>query len=268
MADGRTGPGVSTAPPRTATGVEATARITAAAPGSPGDPTRLPLLSSAGPLALRRTRSEGPEARVTLVGAMSAPLGGDRLALRVRAEPGARLCVDSAAATLALPGPGGEPARYDLHLSIGDDARVRWLPEPLISAQGSVLHQSVRIDLAPRARLVFRDVLVLGRTGEEPGRLTSRLTLVHAGRPLLDQRLDQGSGAPGWDSAAVLGGFRAVGQLLVAGPQFTDRPAQAVSLCPTASVTPLAGPAALVTAVAPDALLVGRVLDDAGRFTT
>ena len=36
---------------------------------------------------------------------MSAPLGGDRLAIEARVEDGARLTVDSAAATVALPGP-------------------------------------------------------------------------------------------------------------------------------------------------------------------
>jgi urease accessory protein len=200
---------------------------------------------------------------------MSAPLGGDRLALQARVEAGAQLRVDSAAATLALPGPGPEPASYDVRLSVGENACLEWLPQPLISAEGSVLRLTVRIDLAPTARLLFRDVLALGRTGEQPGRLSSRLILRHGGRCLLDQMLDLGPGAPGWDSAAVLGGHRAVGQLLIADPEFADNPPEARPLGPTAAVTPLAdGPAVLVTAVASNALLAGRMLDGAGRFTT
>ncbi|PWS44716.1 urease accessory protein, partial [Streptomyces sp. ZEA17I] len=53
--------------------VHATARLRAEPDGRGA--TALPLLESAGPLALRRTRSPLPErARVTVVGAMSAPL--------------------------------------------------------------------------------------------------------------------------------------------------------------------------------------------------
>ncbi|CAM5637865.1 Urease accessory protein UreD OS=Streptomyces alboniger OX=132473 GN=ureD PE=3 SV=1 [Streptomyces alboniger] len=66
--------------------------------------TVLPVLDGEGPLALRRTRSHGPAARVTLVGAMSGPLGGDHLTVEATAHAGARLRIDSAAATLALPG--------------------------------------------------------------------------------------------------------------------------------------------------------------------
>ncbi|MGW9037591.1 urease accessory protein UreD, partial [Streptomyces sp. NPDC055721] len=51
--------------------LRATARIAAAADGG------LPLLESDGPLALRRTRAATGWTRVTVVGAMSAPLGGD-----------------------------------------------------------------------------------------------------------------------------------------------------------------------------------------------
>ncbi|HBF84828.1 MAG TPA: urease accessory protein, partial [Streptomyces sp.] len=60
--------------------VQATARITAAPDGRGS--TALPVLESEGPLALRRTRSAAAgRARITVVGAMSAPLGGDRLAV-------------------------------------------------------------------------------------------------------------------------------------------------------------------------------------------
>ncbi|MGK4908883.1 urease accessory protein UreD [Streptomyces albus] len=244
------------------TGVSALARITAAPDGRGG--TALPLRSGEGPFALRRTRSADPScARVTLVGAMSAPLGGDRLAIETVVEPGAALRVDGSAATLALPGRTAEPARYDVRLDVGEGGRLHWLPEPLISVRGSELHQSIRAELAPGARLVLRDEQVLGRAGEEPGRLGSRLTVYRAGRPLLDQRLDFGPGAPGWDGGAVLGGHRAVGQLLVVDPALEDAPAAPRVLGETAAVTPLAGPAVLVTAVAPDALCLRRVLDEA-----
>ncbi|MEU3187655.1 urease accessory protein UreD [Streptomyces sp. NPDC006923] len=246
--------------------VRATARIVAT-------PAGLPVLTGDGPLALRRTRALGPGARVTVVGAMSAPLGGDRLAIEAEVRDGARLTVDAAAATVALPGrpaPAGDGtgraaghARYDLRLSVGERAELRWLPEQLISAHGSDLRTHTRVELAATGRLVLREEQILGRHGEPPGTLLTRLTVRRAGRPLLDQELSYGPGAPdGWDGGAVLGGHRAVGQLLIAGPEFEEKPARPRVLSDTAVLTPLAGPAVLVTAVAPDALVLRRVLDE------
>lgn len=256
--------------------VHATARITAAPDGRGG--TALPVLESAGPLALRRARAVGTDApgartvapaRVTVVGAMSAPLGGDRLALEAVVRDGAALTVDAAAAMIALPGhrSGEEPADhagYDVRLTVGDGAVLHWLPEQLISVAGSDLRSRTRVELAPTARLVLREEQILGRHGEPPGTVTTRLTVHRAGRPLLDQQLALGPGAPGgWDGGAVLGGHRAVGQLLVVAPEFEETPVTVRLLGETAVRTLLAGPGALVTALAPDARALRRVLDDA-----
>ncbi|WP_405704056.1 urease accessory protein UreD [Streptomyces sp. NBC_00069] len=253
-------PGPALAP----AGVRATARISAVADGRGG--TALPLLAGEGPLALRRTRGTAAEAGVMLVGAMSAPLGGDHLRVEAAAGPGARLALASAAATLALPGRGGEPARYDVRLTLAEDAAVRWLPEPLVSVRGSDLRVHTRAELAPTARLLLREEQVLGRTGEEPGLLRSRLAVIRGGTPLLDQELACGPGAPGgWDGPAGLAGHRALGQLLVVDPAFAASPPAAAVLGEFAAVTPLAGPAVLVTALAPDALRLREVLDAAWR---
>ncbi|MDQ1012264.1 urease accessory protein [Streptomyces sp. V4I23] len=236
--------------------IEARARVVA-------DRTGLPVLVSDGPLALRRTRATGPGSKVTVVGAMSAPLGGDRLAIEAEVREGARLTVDSAAATIALPGPTGEHARYDVTLKAGEDSVLHWLPEQLVAARGSILHQRTRVELAPGARLVLREEQVLGRHGEEPGTLVTRLTVHRSGRLLLDTELACGPGAPGgWDGPAVLAGHRAVGQLLVVDPAYADKPREPLLLGPTAALAPLAGPAVLVTAVAADARALRRLLDD------
>ncbi|AEW92719.1 MULTISPECIES: urease accessory protein UreD [Streptomycetaceae] len=250
-------------PPHPA-GVRATARIVAEADGHGG--TRLPVLDGEGPLAPRRTRPSGPGARVTMVGAMTAPLGGDRLRVETEVRAGARLDVDAAAATVSLPGVTGAPAGYDVRLTVGPGAELRWLPEPLIAAAGSDLVLTTEAELAADARLVLREEQVLGRAGEAPGRLVTRLSVRRRGRPLLDQELAFGPGVPGWSGPAVLAGYAAVGQLLLAGPEFADGAGEAYSLPAAAGegeavVTPLAGPAVLVTAVAPDALRLRRLLD-------
>ncbi|MFH9137499.1 urease accessory protein UreD [Streptomyces sp. NPDC017524] len=247
--------------------VRATARLRAEPDGRGG--TALPVLVSDGPLALRRTRSPlAAYARVTVVGAMSAPLNGDRLAIEADVGDGARLIVNAAAATVALPGPraGTGPSTYGVELTVGEGAVLHWLPEQLVSAHGSDLHQATRVRLAPAARLLLREEQILGRHGEPTGALTTRLTVHRAGRPILDQQLAYGPGAPaGWDGPAVLGGHRAVGQLLLADPAFEDAPLPARLLGPTAALAPLAGPAVLVTAVAADARLLRGILDDAMR---
>ncbi|MCI3278479.1 urease accessory protein UreD [Streptomyces cylindrosporus] len=246
----------------TVTGVRATARILARDDGRGG--TSLPVLEGDGPLALRRTRASGAEARVMLVGAMSGPLGGDRFAVEAKVAEGARLSVGSAAATIALPGQTKGEAHYDIRLDVADGGELAWLPEQLISARGSDLYVTTRVELGARARLVLREEQVLGRAGEEPGRLTSRLTVRVEGRAVLDQELACGPGAPGgWDGSAVLGGRRAVGQLVVVRPEFAAEPVAARMLGEEAALMPLAGPAVLVSAVAADALRLRRLLDEA-----
>lgn len=247
------------------TGVHATARIRAA---RAGDATVLPTLAGDGPFDLRRARPHGNQARVRIVGAMSAPLGGDRLRIEATAEPGAHLYITTAAATIALRGPTTAHATYDVHLTVAEHASLHWLPQPLISAERSNLRQSCAIDLAATARLVLREEVVLGRAGESPGRLTTRLTVNRDGRPLLDQQTRYGSEAPGWDGPAIMAGHRAIGQILIVDPALDQHPPRARLLgddpaTGQAVLTPLAGPAILIIALAPDTLRLHRLLEAA-----
>ncbi|MEJ8651698.1 urease accessory protein UreD [Streptomyces sp. MS1.AVA.3] len=250
---------------RTAVGVHAVARISAA---TRGGITTLPVLDGDGPFELRRLRSRGTEARVCVVGAMTAPLGGDRLRIEAVAQQGAALHITSAAAAVALRGPTSEHATYDVQLSVGEQAQLHWLPKPLICAAGSNLRQGWTVDLAPTARLVLREEQILGRTGEPPGHVATRLTVRRGGHTLLDQKAEYGPGVPGWDGPAVLADHRATGQLLIVDPAFEDEPLEVQLLGDApesgqAVLTPLAGPAALVTAVAPDGLRLRHLLDAA-----
>ncbi|KPC62814.1 hypothetical protein ADL29_17175 [Streptomyces chattanoogensis] len=199
---------------------------------------------------------------------MSAPLGGDRLTLDIAAEDRAELEVTTAAATLALRGPTTEAAIYDVRLTAGEHAHLRWLPQPLISAAGSNLRQTYTVELAATARFVLREEQLLGRADEEPGHLVSRILVHRAGRPLLDQHTAYGAPEPGWDGPAVLGGHRAVGQLLVVDPRL-DVPRDPVLLGEGtkdggAVLAPLeGGPALLATAVAPTSSALRELLDEA-----
>lgn len=258
-------PSAPTPAGRSAPGVHATARIRAT---HAGNTTALPLLAGDGPFDLRRGRSHGNQARVCVLAAMSAPLGGDRLRIEATAEHDAHLHITSAAATIALRGPTTEHATYDVHLTVAERASLHWLPQPLISAARSNLRQSCTIDLAPTARLLLREEIVLGRAGEPPGRLATRLTVRRDSRPLLDQQAMYGPGAPGWDGPAVLAGHRAVGQILIIDPALQPQPPHVRLLgddpeAGQALLAPLAGPAILITALAPDTLHLRRLLDAA-----
>jgi urease accessory protein len=254
-------------PPGHPDGVHATARIRATYNGRV---TTLPQLRGDGPFHLRRMRTGGKAATVGIIGAMSAPLGGDRLALDITAEDRAELEVTTAAATLALRGPTSAPATYDVRLTAGEQACLRWLPQPLISAADSNLHQTCTVNLAATSRLLLREEQLLGRANEKPGHLVSRIRVHHAGRPLLDQHTAYGDPEPGWDSPAVLNGHRAVGQLLLVAPELDVRRDPVLlgdgTKSGSAVLAPLAGgPALLATAVAPTSSALRELLDEALR---
>jgi urease accessory protein len=246
-------------------GVCATARIHAS---HNGRVTTLPRLLSDGPFHLRRLRTDKNRAKVGIIGAMSAPLGGDRLTIDVTAGDRAALEVTTAAATLVLRGPTTAPATYDVRLTVGEHSSLRWLPQPLISAAGSNLRQTCTVELASTARLLLREEQLLGRANEDPGHLVSRLLVHRAGRPLLDQQTAYGDPEPGWDGPAILHGHRAVGQLLLVDPQMSMRRSP-ILLRPRsregcAVLAPLAGgPALLATAVAPTSSTLRELLDEA-----
>ncbi|MFI9625926.1 urease accessory protein UreD [Streptomyces sp. NPDC052042] len=80
---------------------------------------------------------------------MSAPLEGHRLGPDIEAGSDADPEVPTAAATIALRGPIPAPADYDPRLTVGERARLRGLPQPLISTGGCTLVQSYVLGLAP-----------------------------------------------------------------------------------------------------------------------
>ena len=210
-------------------------------------PTRLVGLRGEPPLLVRRTgTAPGGAARVHLVSGAAGPLAGDRLALTVELGPGAQVEIRSVAATIALPGQGVDWSRLDLTVRVGPGAELRWLPEPLIAAAGCRHVSRAEIDVAAGGRLRWRDEIVCGRHGEQPGDLRTELDVRYDGRPLLVHDLAVGPQAPGWAGAAVLGSARAVGSLLVIGGTGPT------AAGPDTATMALAGPGVLTVAVAAD----------------
>jgi urease accessory protein len=228
--------------------------------------TRLTRLHSDPPLILRPTNPAGyeplqrwnlvgrPIARVSLVAGAAGPIGGDDLRLCVDVGEGAALVLRGVAATLALPGPHGQPSRSEVDVHVAANGICVWLPGPLIAAQGCQHQIVTRVTLEPGARLLMREELLLGRHGEQPGNVRQRLRVCLGDCPLFDQELAIGPETMGWDAPSVTGGRRAVGSLLVVEPDLDN---DLVTLPPAATgadtaLLRLSGPAVVVTALAHD----------------
>ncbi|MFY1671765.1 urease accessory protein UreD [Plantactinospora sp. WMMB334] len=259
--------------------MRAEARIVVEA--DPARGTRLAVLRGDPPLLLRRTGHPGPdgELHLHLVGGAAGPLGGDDLRLDIEVGPGARLCVRSVAASLALPGPAGGRSRLAVTARVGSGGSLRWLPEPLIGAAGCDHVTTSRIELAEGAELRWREELVCGRHAESPGDVRITTSVRYAGRTLLRSDVAIGPRASGWSGPAVLDGAGAAGTLLLVDPPgahtatahtATAGAATAGPVSPeaagvpgvAAAVLPLAGgPAVLISAVGTDPRAVRRHLD-------
>jgi urease accessory protein len=235
--------------------------------------TRLTRLRSEPPLVLRLVNPAGREpllrwnlggrgaARVSLVAAAAGPIGGDRLRLDVVVGPGAVLVLRTVAASLVLPGPHGEPSSTGLGVHVAAGATLVWLPEPVIAAARCNHRSTTRISLERDARLLAREELILGRHGEAPGTISQRLRVMLDGRPLHDQELRIGPETGGWEGAAVTGGRRALGSLLVVDPALDAADPAAVADADSA-LLPLRGAAVLLTALGSDSGAVRRRLDE------
>jgi urease accessory protein len=170
--------------------------------------------SQAWPIVLRPTG----DARVHLVHGAGGPIGGDRLALDVRVGAGAALAVRSAGATIAQPGRGPGPARWDFGVVVGGGASLDWAPEPTVVTARADYRTSLRVDLAAGARALVREVVVLGRHRSAGGRYRGRLDVIVDGVPLLAHTTVLDGADPALCGPGGTGGGRAVGTLVVIDP--------------------------------------------------
>ncbi len=120
-------------------------------------------LRSAAPLALIPVRGRPV---VHLVNSAASPLGGDEVTLTVRLGAHACLTLAGIAASVALPGPRGEPSLTTVRLELGEGARLAYLPEPTVITRRA-RHTSLLVaELGRDAHLHTREIVVLGRAGE------------------------------------------------------------------------------------------------------
>lgn len=113
-------------------------------------------------------RGSDDVAPVRLVSAVTAPLGGDDLELRVHVGPGASLVLRGVAASPALPGRHAGGSRALVRVESAEGSSSEYLPEPTV-VTARACHEAVfRADSADDARLRTRDILVSGRKNGSP----------------------------------------------------------------------------------------------------
>lgn len=122
-----------------------------------------------------------PMLQVHLVGGAAGPLGGDRWALDVDLEPGARVCLRSVAASLAQPDPHGRPSAATVRVRAGAGAVLDAWPEPIVSVRGSHHTLDVALDVEQGGEVRWVDEVMLGRHDEVPGTLVLRQRLTEGG---------------------------------------------------------------------------------------
>jgi urease accessory protein len=159
----------------------------------PGGRTRLPVMKAGGQLAVRRT---GPS-MVHLVATAFGPLGGDDVEISLVVEDGARLLVRSVAAAIALPARGGlVPSTQRITASVAGVLDLGL--EPTVVAAGAHHRAELTADVGPTGVLTATEQVLLGRTGEEPGRWTGTVRVVREGVPVLHTTVGLGPGEPAW----------------------------------------------------------------------
>jgi len=149
--------------------------------------TRLVSNRHHGPLRLLRALPQDDgSCHAVIVHPPGGLVGGDSLDVDLQLGPSSHLLCTT---------PGAQkwyrsahfPARSDTRVSVGSGALLEWLPQPAIVYEGARVDQAVRFELAPGARMIGWECLVLGRAGMGErftrGRLRQRLSLA------IDERL-------------------------------------------------------------------------------
>ena len=179
----------------------------------PGDGR--PSLELRGGLVAPRVVRQGPaSAEVALVATTASLLGGDELRLDVEVGPELRLDLRDVAGTVAYHG-RGRGCLVAVSLVVHPGAVLAWAGEPLVVCDGAQVVRTLDVDVAETGRLLLRDRVALGRSGQVGGDLTCRTTMAWAGRPALVEELSLrpwSRSAPG-----VLGGTRVVDSVTALG---------------------------------------------------
>lgn len=170
-------------------------------------------VASVPPLTLRRVLGS-PGCALCVVASAAGPLDGDEI--RLSLDVGGPASLVAAGATIAQGGASTITTRVTVSASLRAD------PGPLIVCAGARVEVVLDIALAAGASIEWREVLVLGRSGEPPGAAAVTWNVTRDHRPLLRQHVDlTDPELLAWPG--LLGGARRLDTTLRAGPDVTAR---------------------------------------------
>jgi urease accessory protein len=161
--------------------------------------------------------------------------GGDRLSIAVELGDGAHVLLTSPGAAKWYRA-YGRPAYQTLDFKVGQGAVLEWLPQETILFDGATPELTSTIELAADARLIFADVVCLGRpaAGERfsEGCWRQRTRLLQQGKLIWTEPVELAGGDPLLNSRTGLAGHNVVGTLLWAGPALPTELHQACRAIP------------------------------------
>ena len=209
------------------------------------------------PLTLRQVHGTEPcgqgRCELRLVGTAAGPLAGDDLSICLTLRAGARATLRAAGASLAqgrdaaVAGVAGVAGMLSIRADLAERADLVADPGALIVCRGSRVDVRLELALGAGAAVDWRELIVLGRTGEPPGHATLRWDVTRLGRPVLRQFVDL-------DGTTLTAGRRVLACALISDPASAPR-------------TVVASPVAVAQRVDDDTLLVSVLDDDAARAT-
>ena len=183
-----------------------------------GGVTRRASVAEEGSLRVRFPGRTARDAEAVIVNVAGGVAGGDRLDVDVTVEAGARLTVTTAAAEKVYRSLGPD-ATADVHLTVGADATLHWLPQETILFDRARFRRSIAVEVAEGASLLLAEALVFGRTamGEivQEGSLFDRWRVRRGGRLMFAETVRIGGDVAGMlDERAVAGGGLGVATIL------------------------------------------------------
>ena len=127
---------------------------------------------------------DGPRMRLALVATCATLLAGDDVRLRITIGSGAAVELVEPSGTVAYDARGGH-ASWSGWVVVEAGGSFVWRAAPFVVAGGASVTRDTRLDLADGAAALLEETVVLGRSGETGGAVTTRTRATHAGRELL-----------------------------------------------------------------------------------
>lgn len=194
-----------------------------------GERTVLGRLEEGGPSRARFPSSgkRGHSLEAVMLNTGGGIAGGDSSHTRIRAEANARLVVTTQAAEKIYRSDGAI-SQISVDLNVGEGATLDWMPQATILFEGARVERSITASIAPDARLLLIEPVILGRTarGERMsyGQLFDRWRIRRGGRLVFADGLHlDGSIASTLDRRAVAGGYAALATILLVAPDAEGR---------------------------------------------